>query len=303
MARKPRPIHTERVYHVFNRGNYKRPIFVEEGALEAFAKTLDETIENHGWEVYAYAIMPNHYHLCIRTPQGDLSEGMHRLLTRFCVRFNRLKKEEGHVFQGRFHAKVAPSGISVRRIIDYIHLNPARAGLFSIERLRLSGCTSLTAYLDAGERGRLAVSTAWERFLGYPDTEEGRQAYLLALTNAYLDDPKGDKFEREWKEALKEELAEAKTMSRGAPGPIRAELRKSSAERTQEREVRWEEWAKESMQRIGLTEESLPGLAKSDPLKLEVARRLKAREVNCSWIAKRLCAGTGASLRARLSED
>ncbi len=300
MPRKPRPISTEKPYHVYSRGNYKHPIFATEGARVAFWETLGEVAEMHGWEIYAVAIMPTHFHLCVRTPKGDLSAGMHRLLTRFAVRFNRLRKESGHVFQGRFHAKLATIGMSVRRIIDYIHLNPIRAGICDMQQLKTLKETSLAAYLDPSVRGWLATKTAMESYLGFPDTEEGRQAYLSTLAKVALDDPKGAVFRENWKAAMREEAEVAKHQPRGAAWAIKPEPGVERAERRRQLEASWEATASSALMKVGLTEEHLGIRAKGDPLKLEVARLLKASGATCSWIARRLQAGTAASLRNRL---
>jgi putative transposase len=303
MPRKPRPISTEKPYHVYCRGNYKQPLFADEGAAEAFLETLGQVAEIHGWEVYAVAIMRNHFHLCVRTPRGDLSEGMHRLLTRFATRFNRLRKEQGHVFQGRFNAKLAPEGLSTRRIIDYIHLNPFRAGLCGIEELRFFPGTSLAAYMEPEARGWLAATQAMERFLGFPDTEDGRRAYLVALAQVAIDDPKGEVFRRDWADALREEAEAAKRQPRGVAGPVPPEVLVERAERQRQLETSWEAEAGAALVDVGLAEDALAELAKAHPLKLEVARRLKARGATCGWIAWRLKAGTGASLRVVLSRS
>lgn len=300
MPRKPRPISTEKPYHVYSRGNYKHPIFATEGARVAFLETLGEVAEMHGWEIYAVAIMPTHFHLCVRTPRGDLSEGMHRLLTRFAVRFNRFRKESGHVFQGRFHAKLAPIGMSARRIIDYIHLNPIRAGICGMEQLKTLEETSLAAYLDPSKRGWLAAKTAMESYLGFPDTEEGRQAYLATLAQEALDDPKGAVFREDWKAAMRDETEAAKRQPRGAAGPIKPEPGVERAERRRQLEARWETAALAALGKVGLTEDDLGKRAKGDPLKMEVALQLKAIGATCNWIAHRLQAGTAASLRNRL---
>ena len=301
MPRKPRPISTEKPYHVYSRGNYKHPIFETEGARVAFWETLAEVAEMHGWEIYAVAIMPTHFHLCVRTPRGDLSAGMHRLLTRFAVRFNRLRKESGHVFQGRFSAKLAPTGISVRRIIDYIHLNPIRAGICDLQQLRKLGETSLAAYLDPTTRGWLATAKGMESYLGFPDTEEGRQAYLASLAQEALDDPKGAVFREDWKAAMRDEAA--MRQPRGAAGPVKPEPGIERAERQRQLEADWETTALSALKNAGLTESDLGKRPKGDPLKLDAARRLKARGATCAWIARRLQAGTTASLRVALCKS
>ena len=102
MARKLRIEYEGALYHVINRGNYRADIFASDGAREAFAECLWEACEKTGWRVHAYVIMRNHYHVALETPNGDLVAGMKWLQATFANRFNRFRKELGHVFQGRY---------------------------------------------------------------------------------------------------------------------------------------------------------------------------------------------------------
>ena len=296
MPRPKRPILTEQPYHVYNRGNYKAPVFETTGAVDAFLKALDETVRMFDWRLYAFAIMPNHYHLCVRTPLGNLSEGMHHLLTAFCTRFNRFRKESGHVFQGRFHAKVAPKGISVRRIIDYIHLNPARAGLRTVGQTAAMDVTSLRDYINPSRRPYLSVPEAFERFLGFNDDEEGRVAYLGELEKAARISRGDPEFQDDWKAAARQERREARRKA----GPIRPERRKGREEVAREAEARWEACLSGLLAAEGLTEPDLARMPKRDPRKLAIARRLRERGAIWRWIAGRLHAGTPCYLRAAM---
>ena len=93
MARKLRIEFPDAVYHVLNRGNYRRDLFLSAGEAGAFVKALEEAAEIYGWRIHAYAVMRNHYHVALRTPQPNLTEGMHWLQTTFATRFNRLHGE------------------------------------------------------------------------------------------------------------------------------------------------------------------------------------------------------------------
>jgi cysteine sulfinate desulfinase/cysteine desulfurase-like protein len=77
MARKLRIEFPDAVYHVLNRGNYRRDLFTSSGEAGAFVSALEEATEIYGWQVHAYAVMRNHYHVALRTPQPNLIEGMH----------------------------------------------------------------------------------------------------------------------------------------------------------------------------------------------------------------------------------
>ena len=104
MARIIRVEFSGACYHVINRGNYRSWIFESEGARHSFVECLRQTCEAQGWVLYAWVLMSNHYHLCVKTPQPNLVEGMRWLQSTFANRFNRFRNERGHVFQGRYQA-------------------------------------------------------------------------------------------------------------------------------------------------------------------------------------------------------
>ena len=136
MPRQSRIEYAGAVYHVLNRGNYRRDLFTVEDSGVCFERTLFDTCERFGWRLHAYVLMSNHYHLCVETPDGRLACGMQWLQSTFANRFNRLVRERGHVFQGRYKALLIERGESLLRVVNYIHLNPVRAGLQSVETLK-----------------------------------------------------------------------------------------------------------------------------------------------------------------------
>ena len=81
MGRSIRRENPDAVYHVYSRGNYRAPIFADDRAAESFLRALEGTIRRAGWELYAYAIMPNHFHLMLRAPRANLSRGMQLMLS------------------------------------------------------------------------------------------------------------------------------------------------------------------------------------------------------------------------------
>ena len=77
----------------------------------------------------------NHFHLVVATPQGNLVAGMKWLLGTYTSRFNRRHKLFGHLFSGRYKALIVDGSGSgyLKAVCDYVHLNPARAGLVTPE--------------------------------------------------------------------------------------------------------------------------------------------------------------------------
>ena len=102
-----RPLRIERSggrYHVTARGNERKHIFQVEAGRFHFLELLGELGERFGTRVHAYALMDNHYHLLLETPEANLSRAMHWLNAGYCVWFNRRYRRRGHLLQGRFGA-------------------------------------------------------------------------------------------------------------------------------------------------------------------------------------------------------
>lgn len=124
-----RPIRVEfagAVYHVMARGNERRDIFRDDHDRQRFLDTLAEVVPQFGLRVHAYCLMPNHYHLLVGTPRGNLSRAMGWLQTTYTTRFNARHRRCGHLFQGRFKAQLVDADEYARWLVEYVHLNPVR---------------------------------------------------------------------------------------------------------------------------------------------------------------------------------
>ena len=101
MARKLRLEFPGAIYHVINRGNYRRWIFADDKTKHAFERCLFEACARSEWLLHAFTIRSNHFHLALETPAANLVAGMQWLQSTFANRFNRFRAENGHLFQGR----------------------------------------------------------------------------------------------------------------------------------------------------------------------------------------------------------
>ena len=115
MARRLRIQFPGAIYHVINRGNYRRDLFLSVGEAQAFLETLREARDLMGWHVHAYVLMRNHYHLAVETPEPNLVEGMHWLQSTWATRFNRFRQERGHLFQGRYQSLLIEDASALAR--------------------------------------------------------------------------------------------------------------------------------------------------------------------------------------------
>jgi REP-associated tyrosine transposase len=111
-----------------NRGSARQETFRREEDYGTFLKTLEELHALWRIEVFAYCLMGNHYHVCLRTPEGNLSRVMRHLDGLYTQRFNRAHKRDGSLFRGRYKAIVVDQEAYLTEVVRYIHLNPVEAG-------------------------------------------------------------------------------------------------------------------------------------------------------------------------------
>lgn len=129
MARPLRIQYPNAVYHVMNRGLARRPIFFTEKDYQAFLQILHKAWERWQFKIYAYCLMGNHYHLCIRTPEAKISRIMRHINGVYTQHFNRLHRRDGPLFRGRFKSMLIESEEYLGRVVRYIHLNPIEKNL------------------------------------------------------------------------------------------------------------------------------------------------------------------------------
>lgn len=130
MPRTPRLQAPDVLYHVGSRGVEKRPIF-DRGPRdrEYFLGLVASIVQKYGWQVHAYCLMGNHFHLVLDTPGANLSAGMRYLKGEYAQWLNAVAGREGALFERRFWARIALSEAYVLELARYIVLNPVRAGL------------------------------------------------------------------------------------------------------------------------------------------------------------------------------
>ena len=138
-------------HHVFHRGARKAPVFADDADCLAFLNLLSTASERYGLEVHAYSLMPNHYHLLLRSQRGQLSRGMAFLNGMFTKHLNaRHQGWDGPVFRGRFGSKLVEREDYLLDLLAYIHLNPVAARL--VKRPDNECWTSHRAYMGLVER-------------------------------------------------------------------------------------------------------------------------------------------------------
>ncbi len=115
-------------YHVMNRGRRGEEIFFTDQDRNEFLNVVCEACELWNLKVSAYCLMPNHYHLLVQTPEGNLSRCMRHINGVYTQRFNRENEKEGQLFRGRFKAVLVDHDLYLLEVLRYIHRNPLKAG-------------------------------------------------------------------------------------------------------------------------------------------------------------------------------
>ena len=172
-----------------SRGARSAPIFFDHECCALFHDLLGELPERYNIVVHAYALMPNHFHILLQTPNANLSRAMSHLLGRYASELNRKYEWDGPLFKGRFKNKVVENSEYWRHLLAYVHLNPVRGGL--VTRLNESDWTSHAAYVG------LERPQEWlhrDEMLEAYGTPEAYYEYLQAVQCGRQQSPDG--FER-----------------------------------------------------------------------------------------------------------
>jgi REP element-mobilizing transposase RayT len=158
------------------RGIERRKIFLGATDCEDFLGRLEKNAGAGGGEVLAWSLLPNHFHILVRSGETGLPTFMRRLMTGYVGGFNRRHGRHGHLFQNRYKSVVCEEEVYGQELTRYIHLNPLRARIVkTMEELAVYPYTGHSAALGKVERPWQAV----EEVLGWFGGSHGqaRQRY------------------------------------------------------------------------------------------------------------------------------
>jgi len=129
MPRKARVDAAGTFHHIMARGIDRCRIFRNDRDLEDFLRRLSLILPATHTRCFAWALMPNHVHLVLKTGDVPIAEVMRRLLTGYAVSFNRRYRRNGHLFQNRYKSILCDEEPYLLQLVRYVHLNPVRANL------------------------------------------------------------------------------------------------------------------------------------------------------------------------------
>ncbi len=153
MPRPPRIDFSDAVYHVTSRGNGRADIFWSADDRQRFLGQLAQHLNLSAVVLYAYVLMDNHFHLLVRTPRANLSRFMQRLLTAHALYARYRHRRPGHLFQGRFKAKLVEDEVYLLAVTRYIHLNP----------VKITACRQM----NGRQRQQRLAAYRWSSYRGY----------------------------------------------------------------------------------------------------------------------------------------
>ena len=216
MARPLRIEMENGLYHVTTRGWERRGIVDSDRDREDWLRLLDRVATRSNWHVFSWVLMSNHFHLFLRTPEPNLSAGMHDLNSGYASLFNRRHRRVGSLFQGRFKAILVEDQTHAWELSRYVHLNPVRAKMVVLpEQYRWS---SYHVYRYGREAGNAPAWLDWPTVLREhsPNLRNARRAYQRFVEHG-INDPLASPLEAAvggvflgetaWVEAMRERLA------------------------------------------------------------------------------------------------
>jgi REP element-mobilizing transposase RayT len=266
-----------------------------------FLATLVEAWQMMGWEIHAYVLMSNHYHLLLETPEANLVAGMKWFQGTYTQRFNAAHRTRGHLFQGRYKAIPVQSCDGdleyFRSVSSYIHLNPFRAKICGVgfdRDLESFVWSSYPAYIGA------CTCPKWlnchrvyaTHALKGPDAKKGYQAILSKrmrgdgdVTGLAREEEVLKEIRRGWylgDEGFKAKLVEKLAENENGDN-LRGEVRRLRNEKGAEKLL------EEILAIHQLTEEELLKRKATDLVKQSTAWFLhKNTSMTIQWIAERL---------------
>jgi len=174
------------------------PIFKDDRDRCKFLDSLIESLESFQVELHCYAIMKNHFHFLLKTPEANLGRFMHRFNTAYITYYNLRHQRSGHLYQGRYKAILIEADRYLLKLSRYIHLNPVKIKEYDglsiedkAEKLNRYRWSSLHGYIKLLGRN---IFTHHEMILEYMggDTKKGRaryRGYVLQGLSTDLENP------------------------------------------------------------------------------------------------------------------
>ncbi|GAE33748.1 transposase [Halalkalibacter akibai] len=146
MSRKHRVWFPGAMYHITARGNRRTALFERELDYQTYIMILEDVRKQYPFELHSYCLMTNHIHLLLETTNVHISDIMKAFHSRYAIWFNKEYDYIGHLFQGRYGAKLITDAPYFLEVSRYIHLNPLDANM--VDRPEQYRWSSYRTYLS-----------------------------------------------------------------------------------------------------------------------------------------------------------
>jgi putative transposase len=314
-------------YHVMARGNRREAIFKDEEDHKFFLHALSQVCKRTGWLVHAWVLMGNHYHLFIQTPEANLVSGMKWLQNTYTRRFNIRHRAWGRVFGDRYKAIYidGEDPLYYQTLMDYIHLNPIRAGLVGktkgTDLLDYPWSSLAGGYaLPPSKRAPWLAAEYGLKSFGLADTAAGRKSFVERLEQRAeaesrkkcglppedeTQDGRMSHLRRGWywgAQAFREKML--KWVEKLTPGKQARAWRSSLERQTSHGETEAQRLLKEGLAKSGMTRKQLLESKSTARVKVELAKLLRQKTtVSQSWLAENLGMKSAANVGQILNRE
>lgn len=141
-------------FHLYNRGNNKQPIFLDDLDYRQFLRRLSTALNissprvilgsrsrlrplpENAFSIICYCLMPNHFHLLVRqNTKLSISRLISKVSTSYAMYFNKKYQRVGSLFQDEFKSKVILDDIYLKYLSAYIHNNPKNSEEYEFSSL------------------------------------------------------------------------------------------------------------------------------------------------------------------------
>ena len=215
MPRVARGLADGLIYHIINRGNGRQQVFHKDQDYLAFVELLKGALQRFPVSLYAFCLIPNHFHLLVAPEAAeDLSKLMQWLMTSHVRRYHQHYRTSGHIWQGRFKSFIVQDDSHLLTVVRYIEGNAVRAGLvpssiqwkWSSHYERVGGVREILSGLP------IALPDDWTKYVDEPQTDSELEKLRRSVNRQT---PYGGE---EWQIRISNKLGLAATMNpRGRP--------------------------------------------------------------------------------------
>lgn len=179
------------LHHVIARGIAQKRIFLDDTDRNRFVDRLGGLLRETETRCFAWSLIPNHFHLLLRTGSIPIASVMRRLLTGYAITHNQRHGRWGHLFQNRYKSILCQEEPYLLELVRYIHLNPLRAKLVrhlkGLDSYRYGGHSVVL-----GNRGNDWQDTEYVLVFFGKRTASARRKYRAFVEKGIADGKRGD---------------------------------------------------------------------------------------------------------------